>query len=117
MPNSAASAYHASQAPRRDPAGAELPAELSFRPPGILQLEPPVDGTRLDAYVAGDDAGAKQKALEFAESIGFRPVDAGPLAMARALEAMAMLNILLQIQNNWPWQSGWKLAGPTGGDE
>ncbi|TMD15186.1 MAG: prephenate dehydrogenase/arogenate dehydrogenase family protein [Chloroflexi bacterium] len=79
--------------------------------------DPMVDGTRLDAYVAGDDAGAKQKALEFAESIGFRPVDAGPLAMARALEAMAMLNILLQIQNNWPWQSGWKLAGPTGGDE
>ena len=35
-------------------------------------------------------------------------------AMARALEAMALLNILLQIKHNWPWQSGWKLAGPTG---
>ena len=47
----------------------------------------------------------------------FRPVDAGPLAMARALEGMAMLNILLQIKHNWPWQSGWKLAGPTGGEK
>ena len=36
-----------------------------------------------------------------------------PPAMARALEAMAILNIALQIQNGWPWQSGWKLIGPT----
>src|SRR5437773_2573146 len=77
--------------------------------------DPKVDGTNLDAFVAGDDQEAKQKVLTFAESIGFRPVDAGPLAMARALEAMALLNLMLQIQNNWPWQSGWKLAGPTGG--
>lgn len=74
--------------------------------------DPKVDGTTLDGFVAGDDDAAKQKALQFAESIGFRPVDAGPLAMARALEGMAMLNILLQIKNNWPWQNGWKLAGP-----
>jgi hypothetical protein len=32
--------------------------------------------------------------------------------MARALEGMAALNISLQIRNNWPWQNGWKLAGP-----
>ncbi len=76
--------------------------------------DPRVDGTRLDAYVAGDDKDAKQKTLQFAESIGFRGIDAGPLAMARALEGMALLNIMLQIQNNWPWQSGWKLEGPTG---
>lgn len=74
--------------------------------------DPKVDGTTLDAFVAGDDDAAKQKALQFAESIGFRPLDAGPLAMARALEGMAMLNILLQIKNKWPWQNGWKLAGP-----
>ena len=78
--------------------------------------DPQVDGTKLDAYVAGDDQHAKQKALDFAESIGFRPVDAGPLGMARALEGMGILNILLQIRNNWPWQSGWKMVGPTGED-
>jgi len=74
--------------------------------------DPKVDGTRLDGFVAGDDEGAKQKALHFVESIGFRPIDAGPLAMARALEGMASLNIVLQIRNNWPWQNGWKLVGP-----
>jgi len=74
--------------------------------------DPKVNGTRLDGFVAGDDEQAKQKALQFVESIGFRPVDAGPLAMARALEAMASLNILLQIKHKWPWQNGWKLVGP-----
>jgi len=76
--------------------------------------DPKIDGTILDGFVAGDDEAAKQKALEFIESIGFRPLDAGPLAMARALEAMGLLNIVLQIRNTWPGQSGWKLAGPTG---
>jgi hypothetical protein len=32
--------------------------------------------------------------------------------MARALEAMATLNIGLQVRNSWPWQNGWKLVGP-----
>ena len=76
--------------------------------------DPNVDETRLDAYVGGDDDDAKRKVEEFARSIGFRPIDAGPLAMARALEGMALLNILLQIKHKWPWQSGWKMIGPTG---
>jgi hypothetical protein len=33
--------------------------------------------------------------------------------MARALEALGILNIALQMPNGWPWQSGWKLIGPT----
>ena len=32
---------------------------------------------------------------------------------AISLEAVAILNIALQIQNGWPWQSGFKLIGPT----
>jgi NADPH-dependent F420 reductase len=74
--------------------------------------DPTVDGIRLDGYVAGDDQEAKDKALELVESIGFRAVDAGPLVMARALEAMGLLIITLQIRHNWPWQNGWKLVGP-----
>ena len=80
----------------------------------VKMADPITDGTKLDAFIAGDDEASKQKALQFAESIGFRPVDAGPLAMARVLEGMGLLNVLLQIKHNWPWQSGWKLAGPTG---
>lgn len=74
--------------------------------------DPKVNGSRLDGFVAGDDEAAKKLALEFVKSVGFRPIDAGPLTMARALEAMAALNISLQVRNNWPWQNGWKLAGP-----
>jgi predicted dinucleotide-binding enzyme len=76
------------------------------------QVDPMVDGLKLDGFVAGDDQAAKDKTLRFAESIGFRPIDAGPLVMARVLEGMALLIILLQIQNNWPRQNGWKLVGP-----
>jgi 8-hydroxy-5-deazaflavin:NADPH oxidoreductase len=76
--------------------------------------EPTVDGVRLDGFVAADDQTAKDKVLEFVESIGFRPDDVGPLVMARALEGMALMIITLQIRNEWPWQSGWKLVGPMG---
>ena len=76
------------------------------------QADPKVNGTRLDGFVAGDHEESKKKTLDFVQSVGFRPVDAGPLAMARALESMALLNIMLQIRNKWPWQNGWKLAGP-----
>src|SRR5450759_3738142 len=74
--------------------------------------EPSVGGTRLDGFVAGDDQAAKDKVLELVKSIGFRPIDAGPLVMARVLEGMALLNITLQIRHSWPWQNGWKLVGP-----
>jgi hypothetical protein len=74
--------------------------------------EPTVGGTRLDGFVAGDEQAAKDKVLELVKSIGFRPIDAGPLVMARALEGMALLIITLQIRQGWPWQNGWKLVGP-----
>jgi 8-hydroxy-5-deazaflavin:NADPH oxidoreductase len=78
------------------------------------QADPVVDGVEIDGFVAGDDDAAKATVLELVRSIGFKPIDAGPLEMARALEAMALLNITLQLRNSWPWQSAWKLVGPTG---
>jgi 8-hydroxy-5-deazaflavin:NADPH oxidoreductase len=77
------------------------------------QADPVVDGVALDGYLAGDDEGARQTVAELLRAVGFRPVDAGPLVMARVLEGMALLNITLQIRNNWPWQAGFKLVGPT----
>ena len=78
------------------------------------QADPVIDGIQLDGYVAGDDAAAKRRVLDLIASLGFRPIDTGPLAMARALEGMGMLNISLNMANDWPWQTGWKLLGPTG---
>jgi|RhiMethySRZTD1v2_1073278.scaffolds.fasta_scaffold02068_23 8-hydroxy-5-deazaflavin:NADPH oxidoreductase len=78
------------------------------------QAEPVVDGVALDGFVAGDDAAAKARVADLLTAIGYRPVDAGGLAAARALEHMAFLNISLNANNNWSWRSGWKLVGPTG---
>ena len=78
------------------------------------QTVPVVDGVQLDGFVAGDDEAAKDEVLELLASMGLRPIDAGPLAMARALEAMALLNMSLNMRTGWTWQSGWKLVGPTG---
>jgi hypothetical protein len=33
---------------------------------------------------------------------------------ARALEAMALLNLNLNMRNGWSWRTGWTLAGPAG---
>ena len=77
------------------------------------QADPKVDGIQLDGFVAADDADAKATVLKLVGDIGFRSIDAGPLAMARALEALAILNISLNMSNGWPWQAGWKLVGPT----
>jgi 8-hydroxy-5-deazaflavin:NADPH oxidoreductase len=77
----------------------------------VRMADPVVNGTKLDGFVAGDDQEAKATVLELVESIGFRPIDAGPLVMARVLEHMALLNVSLQIRHGWPWQNGWKLVG------
>ena len=50
-------------------------------------------GVRTPVYYAGDDEGAKAKVRVLIETIGFEPVDAGPLSNARYLEPMAFLNI------------------------
>lgn len=77
------------------------------------QADPKVDGVQLDGLFAGDDEAAKQKVAQLLDSLGYRPIDAGPLRMARALEEMAFLNISLNARNGWSWQSGWKLVGPS----
>jgi NADPH-dependent F420 reductase len=74
---------------------------------------PSEDGLPLDAYYCGDDEDAKGQISELASSLGYRPLDIGALSRARALEEMAFVNISLNARNGWPWQTGWKLIGPT----
>ncbi len=78
------------------------------------QADPLVAGVPTDGFVAGDDTPAKASVLELVTSIGFRAIDAGPLAMARVLEGMALLNITRQIRTQGAWQAGWKLLEPGG---
>ena len=79
------------------------------------QADPMADGLQLDGYVAGDDPSAKASVLELVRAIGLRPIDVGPLVRARQLEALAFLNMALNIVNEGTWQSGWKLVGAPGG--
>jgi|SRR6185312_3877071 len=53
------------------------------------------DGRPVDVFIAGDDAPAKAHVSVFIESLGLRPLDAGPLPMARALENVGLLEISL----------------------
>ncbi|WP_351229004.1 NADPH-dependent F420 reductase [Streptomyces sp. NPDC002133] len=93
----------------------EVPVVKAFNTILAGRLNSPTErGVRLDAFCAGDDAEAKKTVSEFLTSLGFRPIDAGGLRMARSLEEMAFLNISLNAGQGWPWQSGWALLGPTG---
>jgi predicted dinucleotide-binding enzyme len=49
----------------------------------------------ISCFAAGNDQAAKASVLELARDLGFDPVDAGPLANARWLEAMAYMTIQL----------------------
>ncbi|MGW6008065.1 NADPH-dependent F420 reductase [Streptomyces sp. NPDC055210] len=51
------------------------------------------EGRPLDVFIAGDDAKAKARVSAFIESLGLRPRDTGQLAMARALENVALMQL------------------------
>ena len=53
----------------------------------------PVPGHPLDVFIAGDDALAKARVFAFVESLGLRPMDTGPLPMARTLEHTCLLSL------------------------
>jgi predicted dinucleotide-binding enzyme len=73
---------------------------------------PKLDGEPVDLFVAGDEA-ARSTVRELGEAIGFRVIEVGDLPLARALEAMAFVNIAVNMQGG-SWQTEWKLAGPLG---
>ena len=63
----------------------------------------------VDGFVAADDGNAKQQVISLIESMGFTPLDIGPLSAARHLEGMAFINIGLNAANGWSWTSAWHL--------
>ena len=53
-------------------------------------------------YVAGDDTARKPQVLSLVADLGFEPIDAGPLRIARLLEPMAMLWIHMALNRGAP---------------
>ena len=114
-----------SNRPTPDPAGpgTSIAEELQDRLPesrvvkafntlfASRQAEPLVAGVAADGFVAADDASAKGAVIDALSSLGFRPVDAGPLAAARTLEGMAWLNINRNM-NGGSWQDAYVIVGP-----
>ena len=78
---------------------------------GSVQAEPNALGTTIDAFYATDDPTARTRIAELLSSIGFRPVNVGGLAAARELEALAFLNIRLQMLAGGDWRSAFVLRG------
>jgi predicted dinucleotide-binding enzyme len=60
-----------------------------------IMANPAFPGGPATAFYCGDDAAAKSSARDLAASIGFDPLDAGPLRQARVLEPLALLWISL----------------------
>ncbi len=76
-----------------------------------VQADPEALGTKLDVLYATDDEEAASTVAELASSIGFRPVKVGPLSAARELEALAWLNIRLQMLSGGDWRTSPVLVG------
>ena len=73
---------------------------------------PASHGTQLDNLFATDDEAAKDAVCGLSGSIGFRPVHVGPLAAARELEAMAWLNIRMQMLTGGEWNTAFVMVDP-----
>jgi predicted dinucleotide-binding enzyme len=65
----------------------------------------------VDALFATDDEAARATVGDLLKSLRFRPVYVGPLARARELEAMALLNIQLQMTAAGDWRTAFALIG------
>lgn len=76
-----------------------------------VNADPRALGTTVDALFATDDETARSTVAELASSVGFRPIHVGPLEAARELEAMAWLNIRLQMVSNGGWATAFVLVG------
>jgi predicted dinucleotide-binding enzyme len=65
---------------------------------------------QLTAFIAGDDAKAKQIVMQVAEDIGFKAVEVGPLKSARYLEPMAVMIIGIGYGLKMGTKIGFKLV-------
>ncbi len=68
-----------------------------------------IDGDPGDALICGADTDAKTRALELAERLGARAIDAGPLENSRALEGMT--SVILNVNKRYKAHAGIRLTG------
>lgn len=76
-----------------------------------VQSNPGLHGVAADGFFATDDDEARGTVRELVASIGLRPIDVGPLRMARYLEALHVINVGLNASNGWSWNTAFKVIG------
>ena len=74
------------------PAGAQVVKAFNTLPSDVVAAGS-AEVRPLDVFIAGDDAEAKVSVSAFVESLGMRPLDTGPLTMARTLEHATLLHL------------------------
>ena len=84
--------FGAQEIAKAAPGGAHVVKAFNTLFSGVLAAGS-AEGRPLDVFIAGDDAQAKARVSAFIESLGLRPLDAGELPMARALEDVALLQL------------------------
>src|SRR5471030_1231314 len=90
--------FGAQEIARAAPANADVVKAFNTQFSHVLAAGP-TEGHPLDVFLAGDDAQAKARVSAFIESLGLRPMDTGPLPMARTLENVALLSLGLLIHS------------------
>ena len=70
-----------------------------------------VDGQTLDVLIAGDDEDAKAQVAALARDGGLNPIDVGPQARARELEATGLLHMGVQNTLGTGFASALKIVG------
>jgi predicted dinucleotide-binding enzyme len=80
------------------PVGAHVVKAFNTLPSGVLAAGS-IEGRPVDVFIASDEVGAKQAVSAFVESLGMRPMDAGQLSMARALENATLLHLSLAVHS------------------
>jgi len=90
------------------PAGARVVKAFNTTFGGTL-VEGNVKGQQLDVFIAADDDEAKQAITQLVESAGLRPIDVGPLSMARYLEAMHLVHVKTQFTRGTQFSTALKL--------
>jgi len=74
----------------------------AFQNVGAHNLEDPAHPIACDVLVCGDDKAAKQLAIQLAQDIGTRGIDAGLLLNAKAVEALTSVLIGINIRYKVP---------------
>lgn len=83
----------------------------AFNTVSAATMADPVYGDhKATLFYCGDDAGAKQQVGRLIADLGFEPVDAGPLRIARYIEPLAMLYIHLAVFEKWGGNCAFKIV-------